>query len=118
MNEKDNSYICAFACVLVSFSGCGYNQLFQTDTKDILKDNMADITEPIEAMAPTEEQMRPHQISVEDKNPKPKATSFFSWENWKVTVYKGISYSVGTVFFVILAHMYGERIRITYTEQQ
>jgi hypothetical protein len=66
-----------FACVLVSFSGCGHNQLLQTDAKDILKDNTADITEPTEAMTPTEEQMRPHQISVEDKNPKPKATSFF-----------------------------------------
>jgi hypothetical protein len=95
-----------FACVLVSFSGCEHNQLLQTDTEDILKDNTADIT----AIIPTEEQMRPHQISVEDKNPKPKATSFFSWENWKGTVYKVTGYSVGTVGFVILAYMYSERV--------
>jgi hypothetical protein len=81
--EKTIIMCVIFACVLVSFSGCGHNQLLQTDTKDIPKDNTADITEPTEAMTPTEEQMRPHQISAEGKNPNPKATSFFSWENWK-----------------------------------
>jgi len=31
-----------FACVLVPFSGCVHSQLLQTDTKDILKNNLVD----------------------------------------------------------------------------
>jgi|LQAB01.1.fsa_nt_gi hypothetical protein len=76
-----------FTCVLVSFSSCGRNRFLQTDVKDILKADTADIIEPIETVKLNEEQKMLPPISMKGKNPKPKVISFFSCENWKGLVF-------------------------------